>query len=426
VSGPVPRHAALFSPAPWARLSPALRTRFTAADERLRSVLREPQPDYRRLSALDFAQPCPLILRPAVRDLVAARGGQRCSMLAETRRFLALRDTPLDETVPLFDLVHRLHARALDRTETPRHFDVAVVYALELPIRPPALCDAIFAPLDSLSGPPLYRAICAFLTVVSAHPFSDGNGRVARLLFNLYLAQHCGGRHFVPLAELTHQTCGIYEELFARAAADGPYDDVLQLVLQLVERYAEAVMAQPAGGRLSELQQVRHQAARAGSVAAGTRCINDSPPYPLSLAALAAAAPSQVNLGLVGRMCALAHGVGGYGDIRFAITRLDYFDPGWCGTPSIALFIDTNRKEALLADARELRSRFCNMNIQFVPGTQDPITEARLLINIAARYESAAHAQARAVLLYDLAAAASVGKSGRNNNLDILENYASH
>jgi Fic/DOC family len=45
-------------------------------------------------------------------------------------------------------------------------------------------------------------ATVAFAAVVHAHPFDDGNGRTARTLYNLILAEGTGTRHFVPIHAL--------------------------------------------------------------------------------------------------------------------------------------------------------------------------------------------------------------------------------
>ncbi len=55
----------------------------------------------------------------------------------------------------------------------------------------PALIDQFVAELDDeLSGPPIVRASMAHLNLVMIHPFSDGNGRMARCLQTLVLSRH--------------------------------------------------------------------------------------------------------------------------------------------------------------------------------------------------------------------------------------------
>jgi hypothetical protein len=46
---------------------------------------------------------------------------------------------------------------------------------------------------------PALCAVTAYAAIVHAHPFADGNGRTARTVYNLMLAQETNTRHFVPI-----------------------------------------------------------------------------------------------------------------------------------------------------------------------------------------------------------------------------------
>jgi hypothetical protein len=54
-----------------------------------------------------------------------------------------------------------------------------------------------------MSDHPGVCATVAFAAIVHAHPFDDGNGRSARTIYNLILAEGTGTRHFVPIHALT-------------------------------------------------------------------------------------------------------------------------------------------------------------------------------------------------------------------------------
>ena len=81
------------------------------------------------------------------------------------------------------------------------------------------LMDELLAQLgDETLGPPMVRAAMAHLNLVMIHPFSDGNGRMARCVQTLVLARH---------GTLAPQLSSIEEYLGANVQ---PYYDVLALV----------------------------------------------------------------------------------------------------------------------------------------------------------------------------------------------------
>ncbi|HEU0099178.1 MAG TPA: Fic family protein [Allosphingosinicella sp.] len=66
------------------------------------------------------------------------------------------------------------------------------------------LCPALLSSLHGflrghLADHPGLGAAVAFAAIVHAHPFNDGNGRTARTIYNLILADGTGTRHFVPI-----------------------------------------------------------------------------------------------------------------------------------------------------------------------------------------------------------------------------------
>lgn len=64
-----------------------------------------------------------------------------------------------------------------------------VVYQGADPDDVPALMAELIASVDTSTAPPLVRAAMAHLNLVMIHPFSDGNGRMARCLQTLVLAR---------------------------------------------------------------------------------------------------------------------------------------------------------------------------------------------------------------------------------------------
>lgn len=88
--------------------------------------------------------------------------------------------------------------------------------------------SAIFA----APGSPLIRATLIFFAIVHYHPFSDGNGRIARTIFNLLL--RCGGLpddQYLPLFELMHRSQGGYEIALRNAEVFGNWNPLVRFMV---------------------------------------------------------------------------------------------------------------------------------------------------------------------------------------------------
>ena len=82
------------------------------------------------------------------------------------------------------------------------------------------LCDFINRGGDSI--PPLIKGIIIHYVIAHIHPFEDGNGRVARVMFYWYvLACGCRFMEHLPLSEYIREHKGRYEESFVFAETDG-------------------------------------------------------------------------------------------------------------------------------------------------------------------------------------------------------------
>jgi len=90
-------------------------------------------------------------------------------------------------------------------------------------------------------APPIFRAAVALVALSNCHPFTDGNGRTARVVFNLILAEALGSETYVPLYELGNRPWGSLT-LFLRAAelhgAWAELFDFLQAALVLADQEA--------------------------------------------------------------------------------------------------------------------------------------------------------------------------------------------
>lgn len=75
--------------------------------------------------------------------------------------------------------------------------------------------------------PALYRAILTYVLLIGAHPFEDGNGRVARLTFNAVLAQ-AGLGSYIPLREVFSLSTGSLSIQTRRALLQNKWDSVVK------------------------------------------------------------------------------------------------------------------------------------------------------------------------------------------------------
>ena len=85
------------------------------------------------------------------------------------------------------------------------------------------------------STPPLFAAASAYALLLNCHPFSDGNGRTARVLFNHLL--HRAGMPlgvYLPLYEIARRSDGGYEIALRLAELRGEWEPFLRFVLNAI------------------------------------------------------------------------------------------------------------------------------------------------------------------------------------------------
>ncbi|WP_170150888.1 Fic family protein [Hephaestia caeni] len=71
------------------------------------------------------------------------------------------------------------------------------------PHRVPALIDELDRTIrDCEAEAPLWASILAFSGVNAIHPFEDGNGRTARILFNAFMLKRVRGCFYLPIIEI--------------------------------------------------------------------------------------------------------------------------------------------------------------------------------------------------------------------------------
>lgn len=106
-----------------------------------------------------------------------------------------------------------------DEDEVPIHVPPP---AEQLPRRLQALCDFANADDDEAFVHPVVRAILLHFWLAYDHPFEDGNGRTARLLF--FWAMHVRGywlAEYLPISRLIRKAPAQYERAFLETETDG-------------------------------------------------------------------------------------------------------------------------------------------------------------------------------------------------------------
>jgi Fic family protein len=122
-----------------------------------------------------------------------------------------------------------------DEDQTPTHVPPP---AEQLPERLEALCEFANANGEDRFVHPVVRAILLHFWLAYDHPFEDGNGRTARLLF--FWAMHVRGywvAEYLPISRLIRKAPARYERAFLEVETDGG-DTTYFLIhqLEVIER----------------------------------------------------------------------------------------------------------------------------------------------------------------------------------------------
>lgn len=86
----------------------------------------------------------------------------------------------------------------------------------------------VFLSIGRGDWPAVYRAVIAYVLLVGAHPFLDGNGRVSRLVFNAVLV-HAGlpASAYVPVKEIYSMSLGTMSIQKRRAQLRGDWQSIV-------------------------------------------------------------------------------------------------------------------------------------------------------------------------------------------------------
>lgn len=132
--------------------------------------------------------------------------------------------------------LHRLILQKIDDTNAGRYRTVPVRIAgsnviLPNALKVPVLMKNFIAWLHKHTGSPISLAVDAHFKLVSIHPFSDGNGRTARLFMNLILVQSGYPPAIIKKEDRKHYIAGI-----EKAQLGGSPADYYQLMYEAIDR----------------------------------------------------------------------------------------------------------------------------------------------------------------------------------------------
>lgn len=383
-----------YYPKSWAQLDRSVKTRFQNVEKQLRESLCSKQPTYDQLSSFAYEPPVQINVREAVAKAVAKRSQRSYSMTHEIVCFhKALREGTLRTGRTIYESASAVRKHLFGNVEPLRTFNMTITYhAKWMSIAPPVAGDPVFDNLnDYRAGSALFSAINVYLILLTSHPYSDGNGRTSRLMFNLLLSEALELEgHYVPLAELTRATAGIYEEYMANACLHGDFRQLIWLILALLESYAIFLARRAAPQPQSDLAKVL-QLATMRTIGKETRGINEMPPFPISVQTFSQPDPgAEVDQNFLDTVMHIAEELSTYGDIQFALTGLADLTPAVSPkTGAIAFFINANQKEDLLLHFRELSAKHRHrVKLQVAVASGCPVIDAKLLFTLVSNYSA--------------------------------------
>ncbi|WP_166894278.1 Fic family protein [Massilia sp. CCM 8734] len=397
-----------YFPQAWTALNATLAARLIGTQKSLEKAFAKRAPGYAELQAYVFRHGHGLVPRDSIRASVATRQGSNYTITAEkivAQRALASRAR---DGATIYTLAKRIHTLVLGHAQRQERGNVSIAHSPQLRIGPPARCDPLFGPLKGKrGGPRLFDALNAYLVVISAHPFTDGNGRTARVMLSVLLQSGLDKlAHHIPMAELTRATGGVYEELLARANENGLYGDLMSHLLDLLDDYAALACRPAAPGVESDLRIASRCWAESRHPGAAPKNINALAPYPVSMTSVIdEARTGTINAALAGAIADIGRELGDYGDMTFAMTSLESLLGHEAPSDTVvAFFIKVNRKEELLVRLRHIRQRYRPVTkIQLSMATGDLVLDAKVLVCLAGQHAKGVDGEPRCtVILHDL------------------------
>lgn len=166
--------------------------------------------------------------------------------------------------------IHTLILKKIDDENAGKYRDIAVRIrganvVLPNPVKVPELMEDFFEWLHSKNNDHSVKvAADAHIKLVSIHPFTDGNGRTARLLMNLLLMQKG-----YPPALIRKEDRDVYIDSIEKAQLSSAFEDYYKLIYRAIERSLDIYLDAVAGKTPNAVVQKR--LLRIGELAKETR-----------------------------------------------------------------------------------------------------------------------------------------------------------
>ena len=394
---PATRVSELCFPRKWETLPESLKTRIVDIDARLRAQLGKLQPTYSMLSEFGFEPgPCAQI-REEIREVVARRrpfGHSMTQEMATIERATQLGLFSSEKT--LYQCASDIRFLLFGQHEPLRKFNVTITYLPWLRMVPPKSGDPVFSLLsDFCDGPAIHEALNIYLILLSGHVFSDGNGRTARIAFNLYLMGRYGAdTGHLPISELCRAGKGLYEELLARAHYDGNYEAVMDHMLDVLDSYATFVEQRQAGcantAEPDDIEKIQALLRKNREQPDDYHFdLNRAPPYAVSINHIASIGHARkLNTVFIEESKRVAEQLRDFGELSFAMTNLHSITRPESKNSSIVYFVKTVRKEDLVLRSREIRANHVGIEeIEFALITGDASLDAKILIGVSNAFQ---------------------------------------
>lgn len=157
------------------------------------------------------------------------------------REFAAMRSLPSTKAFlqnasasSFIDLIKKIHRKNRQGSDTFRRTSVHIapdergnVVVFPHHSQCVSLMENLFFFISRhLASYPALCAVVAYVAVIHAHPFTDGNGRTARTLFNVIMRDGASSSHFVPIRAISLLSNGGFLIRLRRAMYEANWDSI--------------------------------------------------------------------------------------------------------------------------------------------------------------------------------------------------------
>ncbi|NYE64238.1 hypothetical protein FHW58_005476 [Duganella sp. 1224] len=360
---------------------------------RLRSKL-YPAPSYGRMAELNIKVSGSIRVRKSIQELVDERKGFNFNNAESIHLEQCCSEFRRISESSIYAMAEVARLIAFKASEPPRDFNLTIRFLRELIIPPPLKTSDLYKPTQEFfKGNAVAYAIKTYLILLSEHPYRDGNGRVARLVFNAILKTSLNPLlSYIPLSDLTLLTFGAYEESLAKATKTGNYNEIFELIVSLISQYLSFLEGEISEAEYSEPENEPKKIEFSN--------IEILPPIKLSINEFTKRIGQICSHAILDKINILANKINAYGAINFALftdcAEISKSHP----RSAITFFLSVANTEELRKDIRMLRSSVDeNIILHVIPLLNEPSVDAKLLLTQYVIYSK--HSKDYPILLTD-------------------------